>query len=161
MKPNTIRKIFIALIIFLPVQYGIVGIVSHFQSEPWPAFVFPGFKNVFVFDDLFVLNQVYFEIEGEEVEPVRIRPRHMFYDMPVSKINGFMRKVFPDQDHINNFDSSTTNWLYQRASEVTQQDVELLNIVRVREFTRLQDGELKTDSSHVDQTIELRRLAYE
>jgi len=153
MKKNTIRKIFIALIIWLPLQYGIVGIVGHYQSEPWPAFVFPGFKNVFVFNDHYVLNQTYFEVQGDEGETVQLKPGHLFQEMPNSKINGFMRSVFPDQNHVDSFNQSTINWLYQRAGEVTELRVERLEVVRMREFASLYNEEIRVDSIHVDQRI--------
>lgn len=66
MTRRTVRKIFIAIMIFLPLQYLMVGIIGSFQSEPWPAFVFPGFKNVYHTADIITLrNPVFYGLNPD------------------------------------------------------------------------------------------------
>lgn len=156
MTKKSIRITFIILIIYLPVQYILVAVSGLlYEAEPWPALVFPGFKNVFVFNDHFVLNQAYFEIQGDEGETVQLKPMYLFPDMPLSKINGFMRSVFPDQNHVNSFNQSTITWLYQRAGEVTELRVVSMEVVRMREFASLYNEKIRVDSTHVDQRIQI------
>jgi hypothetical protein len=43
--PITIRRLFLGLLILLPLQYAIAGLVQFLSGrEPWPALVMPGFK---------------------------------------------------------------------------------------------------------------------
>lgn len=45
-----VRRLFIAVLILLPVQYVLVGIIGLYRSEPWPALVMPGFQRVYAPD---------------------------------------------------------------------------------------------------------------
>lgn len=45
MHPITVRRLLFGVLIFLPLQYGTVGLVQLVTGrEPWPALVMPGFK---------------------------------------------------------------------------------------------------------------------
>jgi len=46
MAESTVRHLFVAAIIGLVIQHGLVGIVGLYASEPWPAIVLPAFKDV-------------------------------------------------------------------------------------------------------------------
>lgn len=41
-----VRRLVLALLVLLPLQYGLVGLVGVMDAEPWPAVVLPGFKRV-------------------------------------------------------------------------------------------------------------------
>ncbi len=45
MHPSIVRRLLFGVLIFLPLQYGTVGLVQLITGrEPWPALVMPGFK---------------------------------------------------------------------------------------------------------------------
>lgn len=46
MPETTVRRLFVAVIVGLVIQHGLVGIVGLYVSEPWPAIVLPAFKDV-------------------------------------------------------------------------------------------------------------------
>ncbi len=130
MKSKTIRAIFITVMIWLPVQYGIVGIVGYYQSEPWPAFVFPGFKSVYVYNEGFEIEQAYIEVWTEQGEPpVRLLPQEFFPELPLSQVPGFMRTHFLTDETNRQFSNQAKRWLYQQAVQVTELDAALLDIV--------------------------------
>lgn len=41
-----VRRLVIGLLVLLPLQYAVVGLVGVRDAEPWPALVLPGFKRV-------------------------------------------------------------------------------------------------------------------
>ncbi len=47
MKRSSVRRLFVVVLVALPVQYALVGVVGLRESEPWPAVVMPGFKSVY------------------------------------------------------------------------------------------------------------------
>jgi len=116
MRRKTIKRVFLFFIIYLPLQYGLVGIVGYYQSEPWPAFVFPGFKNVFVFEGSYEIQRTRFELVDPGSDRItELTPRQFFPDVPNTMMSGFMRAKFSDDETIQSFDESTKQWLLQRA----------------------------------------------
>lgn len=61
MSKTTVRRLFIVVLLFLPLQYGLVGVVGLYYSEPWPAIVMPGFQQVWEADDVVVVPRPRFE----------------------------------------------------------------------------------------------------
>lgn len=46
MSESAVRRLFIAVLVGLVVQHGVVAIVGLYVSEPWPTIVLPAFKDV-------------------------------------------------------------------------------------------------------------------
>lgn len=116
---STIKRIFLFFLIFLPLQYAVVGIVGYYSSEPWPAFVFPGFKNVYVYGDSYQINQFIVEVESTEGAVVReFTPQQFFYEIPNSQVAGFLRSNLDDAEDFEAFDTETRNWFRERGREL-------------------------------------------
>lgn len=119
MKRKTIKRVFLFFIIYLPLQYGLVGIVGYYQSEPWPSFVFPGFKNVYVFDSGYEIHQTEFELTDSVTNrKAQLTPNQLFSEIPVSKISGFVRARFSNEEMVQSYDKTTDNWMLQKASDI-------------------------------------------
>jgi hypothetical protein len=153
MKTKTVKTIFIAVLIWLPLQYGIVGVVGYYHSEPWPAFVFPGFKSVHVFDEGFEIGQTRFEVyrlEGEE--PVTLQPQKLFSKIPLSQVPGFMRTHFHDEESIWNISHEGQLWLHLQVRQVVGFEPEAMDVVQyVEYYSHHIEGAVK------DSTNELKR----
>lgn len=135
MSTFQVRKLFIFVLIFLPLQYVLVGIIGSLQSEPWPAFVFPGFKNVYVYEDGYELRDVIFEIHQEsEEEPVRLSSLRIFPEIPPSQISGFVRTHFSTPDQVNHLNEESKKWLIRHAERFADQPVTDIRISWVRNY---------------------------
>jgi hypothetical protein len=148
MKSKTKRLIFIALFIILPVQYGLVGIIGVMESEPWPAFVFPGFKSVYVFESGFEIDQTYFEVYPENRdEPVQLLPYELFRELPRSQISGFMRAHFRDVEMIESLSQEAKNWIQTEAYRALDLRPERVDIVDAKSFFAGKMKEMQPDST--------------
>lgn len=155
MKKGRVKSLFIGILIILPLQYGLVGIVGEIHSEPWPALVFPGFKSVHYFQGNYILERTHFEFEAtSEKEGTRyLSPRQLFHDIPTQNINGFMRTVFTDQESVDKFSAETLKWLQERAEQLTEVETRDIKLVRSREFASRKGTVLQIDSVAVQQVI--------
>lgn len=134
MQRKQVRTLFIAIFIFLPIQYVFVGIVGYYYSEPWPAFVFPGFKNAFIDQDDYEIDRTLFLISSEDTSiSVTLTPHEFFPEIPNSQIAGFMRQHFRDGSFDVNFSDSEITWLEKQARQVFNKDVSKLKVIRNRE----------------------------
>jgi len=99
MQPKTIKRIFLFFIIYLPIQYALVGVIGLNGSEPWPAFVFPGFKSVFATEDNVEIDEArFFAItDNDQQKRTEIAPSHLFEGLPASQLQGFLRSNFNKQ----------------------------------------------------------------
>lgn len=151
MRTKTIKRIFIFFICYLPLQYALVGIVGYYKSEPWPAFVFPGFKNVYVFDEIYIINRFHFEVISSENEARSVlHHSDFFYDIPLTKIPGFIRTRLSDQKVVNGFSSDAKQWFTERAEELVGKPVDRIVLVHERSFMKRQpDRTLARDSLRV------------
>ena len=142
MKKRSIVRLFIAVMIFLPIQYAVVGIVGEMHSEPWPAFVLPGFKNVYVSDDdLFQIEQKRFVIEIEGQPKVEIlRPQELFPELPLSQVPGFMRTHFSGRSDVERLSEEARSFLYQQASNHLQTEPLMIELRIEIENYRFVDG---------------------
>lgn len=61
MSKPTVRRLFVAAFLFLPLQYALVGVVGLTHGEPWPAIVMPGFQQVWEAGDAIVVPRPRFE----------------------------------------------------------------------------------------------------
>lgn len=139
MKDDTVRNIFIAVMIFLPLQYGIVGLAGYYNlSEPWPAFVFPGFKTVNVYQNSYKAERVLFEVySADNTESVSLFPQQIFNDFPLSKINGFVRENFLKKDTSETFSPEAVSWLQNRIKARTGEIPDSVQVVEVEEIFSL------------------------
>lgn len=113
-KPESVNRLFIAFIIYLPVQYLGVGIVGALMSEPWPAFVLPGFKNVYDTEKRVEIDEPRFYIISNG-EDIRISHFELFEGLQASQMQGFIQSNFrkPVQ-----YSKEAKEWLKNRAESV-------------------------------------------
>jgi hypothetical protein len=155
MDRKTVTKIFIAACILLPVQYGLVGIIGVIDHEPWPAFVFPGFKSVYVYDDGYQIDRDYFElIDRDGGVLAQLNPHDLFPELPRSQISGFMRSHFSDLERVSEFSSEARLWLQQQSRDHGGASAERLDVVTVRLFFS-QDNQ----SAEPDSVVEHSRIS--
>lgn len=130
MENRKIRTLFIVLLLFLPIQYGLVGIIGELHSEPWPAFVFPGFKNVYSTGNDVDIEQHLFRIYSNDREIVReVKPQDLFTDVPLSQVPGFMRTHFHEQPIIDSLSDEAVIWIYRLAGEISNAKLDHIEIV--------------------------------
>lgn len=151
MNKKSIRRLFIGVMIFLPLQYAAVGIVGLLDAEPWPAFVFPGFKSVPVFDDSFETEQKVFELVPEDSKDdiLQQTPAELFPDIPVSQLSGFMRHNFSADRDFDSLSAEGKSWLLDRAERATETDLRQISLITVLEYRRFKNGSINLDSSSV------------
>jgi hypothetical protein len=148
MKSKTKRLIFITLFIILPVQYGLVGIIGVMKSEPWPAFVFPGFKSVYVFESGFEIDQTFIEVYPENRDdPVILLPYKLFRELPRSQISGFMRAHFSDADMIETLSQEAKNWIQTQAYRALESRPVRMDIVDAKSFFTGKMKDIQPDST--------------
>lgn len=151
MNKKSIRRLFIGVMIFLPLQYAAVGIVGLLDAEPWPAFVFPGFKSVHVFEDAFEIEQKIFELvsENEQADTLQQTPAELFPEIPVSQLSGFMRHNFSADRDFDSLSAEGKNWLLDRAESATETELRKILLITVLEYRRFKNGNMVLDSSSV------------
>lgn len=121
-KKNSSAHLIILLALFLIIQYAIVGVVGLNNREPWPAFVFPGFKSVYQFEDGYEIQQYWFQVNGLRGDSSftdRLSPMQLFTALPPSQLSGFMDSHFGSEAHISSFTDETRTWLYHEAEKAT------------------------------------------
>ncbi len=136
MKAKTVTYIFIFFIAYLPLQYTVVGIVGFYKSEPWPAFVFPGFKSVHVYDNGYQAEQNHFEVYiYSKKEPKILLPHHFFPEVPLSQLPALMRNHFRGEElESRYFSDDAVRWLEEHAQQSVGQEVDRLDIIEVRKY---------------------------
>lgn len=150
MKRKSIKGVFLFFIIYLPLQYGLVGIVGFYQSEPWPAFVFPGFKNVYVFDSGYEIQQTHFELKDIENDNVlELSTIQFFPEIPRSMISGFIRSRFSSQSMIQSYDNSTGEWMLEKASMEAGFNVDRITVHHFVKYFSSQTGQILLEPDSV------------
>jgi hypothetical protein len=150
MKKKTVKGIFIFFLCYLPLQYAVVGIVGYYKSEPWPAFVFPGFKSIYVYGGTYQINQYLVEVENRYGQPVRVfTPQQFFYEIPNSQVSGFLRANLDSEEDVNAFDTETRQWFVERAQELLNESVGDIYYLHKRHYLTRKENELSTDSVKV------------
>ncbi len=153
MKESTVTYLFIAAFIFLVLQYAAVGIIGVLDEEPWPAFVFPGFKSVYVYDDGYRVDQTLFEIVNNDGETVtRMMPQELFPELPNSQISGFMRSHFNDERWVAQLSEEARGLLIHQAEMHAGVAPATIDVVGIRLFI---SGD--TDTAEPDSVAELSR----
>lgn len=154
LSSKTVKRIFIFFIIYLPIQYAIVGIIGLNSSEPWPAFVFPGFKNVYVYGGNYQINEFLLEIEADSSglsDLQELTPQEFFYEIPRSQVSGFLRATLGSEDKIEGLTSESIDWFQRRTTELSdrpESDLTLSYLHRRKYMTR-RDDSLRVDSVRV------------
>lgn len=150
MNKKTVRGIFIFFLCYLPLQYAVVGIVGYYKSEPWPAFVFPGFKSIYVYGGSYQINQYLVVVENRYEQPVRVfTPQQFFYEIPNSQVTGFIRANLDSEEDVNAFDTETRRWFVERAQELLNESVGDIYYLHERHYLTRKENELSTDSVKV------------
>jgi hypothetical protein len=153
MTKKGIRRLFIGVMIFLPLQYAVVGIVGFYDAEPWPAFVFPGFKSVPVMNGAFETEQKVFELVSDDdlSDKLQVTPAELFTDIPVSQLSGFLRENFPSDRDYTSLSPEARQWMLNRADEIVSFNVEKISLVTVLEYRRFENGSMSLDSTAIVQ----------
>jgi len=155
-RKKTIKRIFIFFLCYLPIQYALVGIVGYFKAEPWPAFVFPGFKNVYVYNGQYVVNDYYLEINHPDKDSLSVITLQNFFDeIPISLLAGFMRSNLSDQTIADNYSDETLEWFENRAELKTSFTTNQIELVHERRFMQRKNDTLSPDSTHIVNRIQL------
>lgn len=152
MKENHVRRLFIIMLVLLPLQHAAVGIIGYIRSEPWPAFVFPGFKNVYDSGDLITLRNPYFYAEQYNEQLLHIPTEEVFRGIPVSHHRGILRYQFDrynvdEQSRQKFFSEHGSNWFRAQLAAggyALREDIEApLYLVWKKETYRLEDRQMK------------------
>ena len=152
MSQNKVRKIFICTLIFLPLQYVLVGIIGQHNAEPWPAFILPGFKNVYESERIYKIHQTRFDVYNSSDEKIASLSPHLFFTgIPRSQIAGLTRFFFRDKQDIESFSPEAKAFLFANGKRLTNHDVSRLDIVYRRDFLKSGTGNIEIDS--VDASI--------
>jgi len=91
MTSRSIRRIFTAVLILLPIQYALVGIIEHYHSEPWPALVLPAFQSVWDQESAITVDHATLEATFSDGRRVPIPSDALLVDLPASQHLGFFR----------------------------------------------------------------------
>lgn len=158
MRKNYVKKLFIFFLTFLFIQYGLVGVIGYYQSEPWPAFVFPGFKSVYVYEDGYEFSNVIFELYHEgRSEALSIKPQVFFPEIPTSQLSGFLRAHFSSEDRSLTFSDETRDWVMEKAAKFADGPVTDVQIVWQHNFYSSSASETSVDSTIVYKRFSLIR----
>lgn len=153
MAKKRVKKLFIVVMIFLPVQYVVVGIVGFTDAEPWPAFVFPGFKSVPVFEGAFETEQKVFKLVpvSNQEGAISQTPAEIFPEIPVSQLSGFIRQNFSEGRDFISISDEGKKWLLNRAEGSSGVEIREISLRTLKEYRRFVDGSMILDSTAVIQ----------
>lgn len=151
MSTKNVRKFFIAVLIFLPLQYILVGIVGYYKAEPWPAFVFPGFKNVYEIGKTYQIHQTRFEVFNSSEEKVAsLAPNLFFESIPRSQIDGLTRTLFQKKTKVESLSPEAKIFMFENSKRLSNHEVSKLNIVYRKDFLTAGSKSLEIDSVNAD-----------
>jgi len=92
---DNVRRLFIAVLAILPLQYGLVGLTGLLGwMEPWPAVVLPGFKGVADRLEHFELQQAVLEAYFTDSTTTYVPVNDLFESIPSSHHLGVLRRQF-------------------------------------------------------------------
>lgn len=117
MQKRTIRFLFLATLLILPLQYGLVGLLGPSHGEPWPAIVLPGFKRVLARNDEIVVPHATFEVHFRDGTHTLVSVAEMLALLPPSHRSAFMHThLAPDGTVLQQQAAQT--WVRQRVAEL-------------------------------------------
>lgn len=149
-----VGMLFTTLLILLPLQYAWVGIAGVLQSEPWPALVFPGFKNVYSDGERFYVGN-YELIAGYGEEERVLSPDDLFPELPLSQLPGFIRTHFRSPERVDELSHVQREWLRQRAAMMVGEPPESLTLRFSRSWFSRPNLSMDADSVQVLFTAEI------
>lgn len=164
MKKKQIRHLFIFMLVFLPLQHAVVGLIGYMRSEPWPAFVFPGFKNVYDSGDTITLRNPYFYAMQDDEELLHIPTEKVFRGIPVSHHRGILRYQFDrykvdDKSRQKFFSEHGSNWFRAQLAAggyALREDADApLYLIWKKETFRLEDRQMKLLESVPQDTVRI------
>lgn len=119
MEKRNVKRLFAFFILFLPLQYGMVGILGVLFREPWPALVLPGFKNIYFKEDRIELEepQIFAKVSDRE-EWVKISASGLFQGLQASQLQGFLFANFRDPAKAAGFSIEGKRWLSDRLQKL-------------------------------------------
>ena len=150
MHQSKVRSVFIIFLIFLPLQYALVGVLGHYQvGEHWPAFVFPGFKNVFDGTEGISLETPVLTATLADSSQKQIPVFELLSQMPYSHHRAVMTRRF-NPEAIGQLDAETRGWLFDRITAMTgEQEPLYLDVYWESIIYQLVEGEVTTRSHTV------------
>ncbi|HLR90737.1 MAG TPA: hypothetical protein VK040_07240 [Balneolaceae bacterium] len=153
MDRKIVKRIFILTILYLILQYGVVGLAGYYHSEPWPAFVFPGFRSVLDFEEGFEISryELYFIQAGGDTTV--ITPAELFYGIPDSQRPGFMRRRFGDDAEDLLFTAESREWIKGRVEHMTGYRPEQMVVRELRDYYSHRNNRAVRDSVGVKKKI--------
>lgn len=153
MNKKTIRKLFIGVMLFLPLQFAVVGVVGLYDAEPWPAFVFPGFKSVHVFGETYKTEQKQFKLVpvSAEADTIFQSPAELFPELPVSQVSGFIRQNFSKEQDLTSISDDGKKWLLDQAERSAGVKLRGISLRTIMEYRSFEGGRMVLDSTAVVQ----------
>ena len=160
-----IRFTFIVIMIFLPLQYVLVGIVGNQRSEPWPTFVFPGFKSIYHSKDATTIEAPIFEIFDKDGNEYELKPAEVLRGIPLSHHSAIMRYQFKRysidrENNIKYLSSEGMDWLLNQLeeNEIDNQNIHSIQVVWYnKNFKKLESNMILADRIETDRII-LKRV---
>jgi hypothetical protein len=161
MSAKYARNIFISILIFLPLQYILVGIVGYYKAEPWPAFVFPGFKNVYDTEQNYEIHQTRFEVYNSSEEKIAsLSPNLFFSGLPRSQIDGLTRIHFQNKPRVGSFSPGAKSFLIEKSKQLTSPEASRVEIIYRKDVLRRGTESIYIDTVDAD-TIGTIEVIYE
>jgi hypothetical protein len=162
MSRQKVRYLFIATMVFLPLQYLLVGIIGSIRSEPWPAFVFPGFKNVYHTADIITLRNPVFHGKNTDGSYSKLPTSAILKGIPHSHHRQLLRFQFDrfGVDHSKNIkflSEDGIQWLDKQLEYSGYSDYKSADIILVwtSETYRVVDNKLMLIRSEGTDTIRI------
>lgn len=151
MKKNTVKKIFIFFLIFLPLQYAAVGIVGLEKSEPWPAFVLPAFQNADATPKYISVKEPVLSIaDSAGVIVDKVPPNKIFIGIQESQIQGFFRTHFSDSTRWEGEKAEARKWLANCVGQLyPSSNLQSLNVYWVKRYYNFSSNRRRIDSARV------------
>lgn len=147
MRVKKVQTIFLIILIFLPLQYVAVGIIGSYAGEPWPAFVFPGFKNVYESENFFIVQETEFDLYSSSNDKIASLSPHLFFaEIPRSQIGGLTRTLFQNQADIESFSPAAKEFLLKNGTLLTDHKISRLDVIYKENFLRVEHEKVRTDS---------------
>lgn len=91
MSSRSVRWLFIGVLVLLPAQYALVGVIGHYHSEPWPALVLPAFQTTWEQGQPIRVERIVLEVTFEEGGQSSIPVESLLAPLPHSQHRGFFR----------------------------------------------------------------------
>lgn len=114
-----IRRVVIFFLIYLPLQYALIGICGYVMSEPWPTFALPGFKNVYSTEGQATVVKPFFYAEMRnslgEYHETKISEYELFDGLQKSQVQGFIRTHFSEPKE---FSREARQWLQDQVEQI-------------------------------------------